>query len=226
MLAEYLGDQYFVIPAETGAAAEEAMKKYNFEYMFLDQTMPDKSWTEIYTSYSSVKKDAPHKRVAIMTLRNAEADIAKAAGLGIQIILYKPFTASDVTGTMENLQAFASGKKLPWLERKGDIRILHCPGDKNPKFNTFVSALKTEVVKEIEGMAEDGLTNIIIDLSEGFLSGTTTAQKFIDFIEVTGKLRLHIRLVGEGAREAKNYSELAHLPVDTSMEVGLKAFEG
>jgi len=225
MLTEYLGDQYFVIPAETGAAAEEAMKKYSFEYMFLDQTMPDKSWTDIYNSYSSVKKDAPHKRAAIMTLRTAEADIAKAAGLGIQIILYKPFTASDVKGAMENLQAFASGKKLPWLERNGDIRILHCPGDKNPKFNTFINALKTEVVKEVEGMAEDGLTNLIIDLSEGFLSSTATAQRFIDFIEVTGKLRLKIRLVGEGAREAKNYSELAHLPVDTSMEIGLKAFE-
>jgi len=230
MLAEYLGDQYFVIPAETGAAAEDAMKKYHFDYMFLDLTMPDKDWSAIYNSYVSIKKDAATpKRVAIMTLRTAEADISKAAGLGIQVILYKPFMAPDAKNAMDNVQALASGKKLPWLERCGDVRILRCPGDKNPKINTFVSALKTEVAKEVEGMAEEGLTKLIIDLGEGFLSSVNIAQKFIDFINHTAKLQLNIRLVGESAQAreaAKNFSEIAHLPIDTSLEFALKSFEG
>jgi len=228
-IAEYLGDQYFVVQAETGAAAEEAMKKHHFDFMFLDLTMPDKSWSEIYNSYVSIKKDAATpKKVAIMTLRTAEADISKAGGLGIQVVLYKPFTASDATNAIENLQILASGKKLPWLERCGNVRILRCPGDKSSKLNSFVSVLKTEIVKEVEGMAEEGLTGLIIDLGEGFLSSVNIAQKFIDFINHTAKLQLNIRLVVESAQAreaAKNFSEIAHLPTDTSMEFALKAFE-
>ena len=229
MIVEYLGDQYFVIQAETGAAAEEAMKKYHFDYMFLDLTMPDMNWSDIYNSYLKMKKDtATPKRVAVMTLRTAEADINKAMGLGIQAVLYKPFTAMDATNTITNLEALASGKKLPWLERYGNVRILRCPNDKSPKLNPFVSALKGEVLQEVEGMAEEGLTELIIDLGEGFLSSVNIAQKFIDFIGHTAKLQLSIRLVVESAQAreaAKNFSEIAHLPTDTSLEFALKAFE-
>jgi len=229
MLAEYLGDKYFVIQAETAAAAEEAMKQYHFDYMFLDLTMPDKNWTDIYGSYRVFKKDkANPKRVAVMTLRTAEMDIKKATDLGIQVIIYKPFTAQDVTSTIDNLQSLASGKKLPWLERYGNVRILRCPSDKNAKINAFVAALKGEIVQEIEGMAEEGLTGLIIDLGEGFLSSVNIAQKFIDFINHTAKLKLNIRLVVESAQAreaAKNFSEIAHLPTDTSLEFALKAFE-
>jgi len=228
MVEDFLGDQYFVIKAETGAAAEEAMKKNSFDYMFLDLTMPDMNWSDIHGVYIKTVKEASPKKIAVMTLRTAEADISKAAGHGIQVTLYKPFTAPDVANVMENLVALASGKKLPWLERNGNIRILRCPGDKNPKINAFVSALKTEVLKEVEGMAEDGLKNLIIDMGEGFLSSVNIAQKFIDFITHTAKLQLDIRLVVESAqaREAvKNFSEIAPLPTDMSMEVALKAFE-
>ena len=229
MVEEYLGDQYFVIQAETGAAAEEAMKKNRIDYMFLDLTMPDMNWSDIYATYLKTVKDASPKKVAVMTLRTAEADISKAAGHSIQVTLYKPFTAPDVANVMENLLALASGKKLPWLERHGNIRILRCPGDKNPKINAFVTALNTEVRKEVEGMAEDGLKELIIDLGEGFLSSVNIAQKFIDFIGYTAKLQLDIRLVVESAQAreaAKNFSEIAHLPTDMSMEFALKAFEG
>lgn len=227
MLAEYLGDQYFVLQAETGAAAEEHMKQYQFDYMFLDLTMPDKNWADIYASYIKIKKDAATpKRVAVMTLRTAEADIAKATGSGVQVILYKPFTATEAMDAMENLQSLASGKKLPWLERSGNVRILRCPGGKHPKLPAFVTALKGEIIQEIEGMAEEGLTKLIIYLGDEFLSDTNRTQKFMDFINHTAKLHLNIRLAGESAREAvKNYSEFAHLPMDTSLEFALKAFE-
>ena len=229
MLAEYLGDQYFVIQAETAAAAEESMKKYHFDYMFLDLTMPDKNWADIYASYVSIRKDkASPKKVAVMTLRTAEADIKKAADLGVQLILYKPFTAPDVSGTMENLQMLAAGKKLPWLERYGEVRILRCPGSKSSKINAFIVALKGEIMQEIEGMAEEGLTELIIDVGEGFLGGVNITQKFIDFINHTAKLQLNIRLVVESAQareQAKNIAEIAHFPTDNSMDFALKAFE-
>ena len=228
-LEEYLGEKYLVIKAETGAAAEEAMKKYHFDYMFLDVTMPDKPWADIYKAYVDIKKDkATPKRVAVMPMKTADADVAKAAGLGIQAILYKPLTPSGVSNVIDNLQTLASGKKLPWLERSGNVRVLRCPGDKNPKLKAFVDALKTEVTREVEGMAEDGLTGLIIDLGEGFLASTNIATKFFDLIEHMEKLQLDIRLVAdsEQAREAaKNYSEIAKLPTYPNLDVALKSFE-
>ena len=229
MLVEYLGDKYFVIQAETGAAAEEAMEQYHFDYMFLDLTMPDKNWADIYSSYVKIKKEAASpKRVAVMTLRTAEADIAKATGFGVHVVLYKPFTALDVTSAMDNMQTLASGKKLPWLERYGNVRILRCPSDKSSKINAFVAALRGEILQEIEGMVEEGLNRLVIDLGEGFLSSVNIAQKFIDFVNHTAKLQLDIRLVVESAQAreaAKNFSEIAHLPTDISLEFALKSYE-
>jgi len=228
MVTEYLGDQYFVLRAETGAAAEETMRKFQFDYMFLDLSMPDMNWADIFNTYTKIKKDpASSKRVAAMTIRSADVDIAKAAELGIQAILYKPLTAMDVSGVINNLQILASGKKLPWLERYGNVEILRCPSDKNPKLPPFVAALKGEIQKELEGMAEEGLTALIIDIGEGFLSSTNIAHKFIDFINLTAKLKLNVRFVVESAQAneaVKSFSEFADLPAYTSMDEALKAF--
>jgi hypothetical protein len=118
-----------------------------------------------------------------------------------------------------------TGKNKSHLENNGDIRILHCPSDKSPKFRTFASALNSDILKEIDEMAEEGLNKLVIALEDGFLSDIITAQKFIDLIEHTSKLSISTRLVAESqqAREAiKQYSETAQLPTDTSLDCALK----
>jgi hypothetical protein len=119
-----------------------------------------------------------------------------------------------------------ANKKGSHLESSGDIRILNCPGDKSSKFRAFASALNSDILKEIDGMAEEGLTKLVINLGDGFLSDIVIAQKFIDFIDHTLKLSLSIRLVAESqqAREAlKQFAETAELPADTSLDCALKA---
>jgi len=205
------------------------MKQYQFDYLFLDLSMPDANWADIFGSYINIRKeDGSPKKVVAMTLRTAEEDINKAFGFGIQAILYKPFMAPDAAAALGKVMAQASGKPGAWLETLGNVRILRCLGDRNPKHRTFVSALNGAVAKEIDEMAEEGQTGLVIDIGEGFLSNIGTAQKFIDFINRTNKLRLNIRLVAEtsSALEAiKQFSETANLPIDTSMEFALKAYE-
>ncbi|MDR1726729.1 MAG: response regulator [Acidobacteriota bacterium] len=229
MLQEHLGEGVHVIPAMTAAEAESLMKQYQFDYLFLDLSMPDANWADIFGTYINLRKeDGSPKKVAVMTLRTAEEDINKAFGFGIQAVLYKPFTAPDAAAALGRVMAASSGKQGAWLESSGDVRILHCPGDRNPKHRTFVGALNGAVAKEIDEMAEDGQTGLIIDIGEGFLSNIATAQKFIDFINHLNKLQLNIRLVVEtaSAREAiKQFAETADLPTDTSMEFALKAYE-
>ncbi|MDR0843468.1 MAG: response regulator [Acidobacteriota bacterium] len=229
LLQEHLGDAVFMIPAATGAEAETAMKQYKFDYMFLDLSMPDMNWADIFGSYISLRKeDGSPKKVAVMTLRTAEDDVNKAVNLGIQTILFKPFTPQDVAAALGKVIAQSSGKPGAWLEIHGNVRILHCPGDRNPKLRSFVTALNGAITKEIDEMVEDGLTGLIIDIEDGFLSNIATAQKFIDFVNHANRLQLNMRLVvaTPSARESiKQFTETAQLPTDTSMEFALNAFE-
>jgi two-component system, cell cycle response regulator len=88
LLKEYLGEQFHVLSAGSGSTAEMTMKRNHFDYMFLDLSMPDMNWYDIYNSYISIKKSASSpKKVVVMTLRTAQEDIARAAGLGIAEIL-------------------------------------------------------------------------------------------------------------------------------------------
>jgi two-component system, cell cycle response regulator len=227
LLKDYLGERFYVLGAGSGSTAEMAMKRNHFEYMFLDLSMPDMNWFDIYNSYVSIKKSiASPRKVAVMTLRTAQEDIARATSLGIHEILYKPFTGEDVAKVIGQLMACDSSKKGSRLESSGDVRILHCPSDKSSTFRAFASALNSNILKEIDEMAEEGLTKLIIDLGEGFLSDIIIAQKFIDLIDHTRKLSFSIRLVAESqqAREAiKQFAETAQLPADTSLECALKA---
>jgi len=104
LLESYLGERFHVITAGSGAAAKTAMKQFHFDYMFLDLTM-DVPWTDIFASYADIKKEeSSPEKVAVMTLRTAEDDIARASGLGIHTVLYKPFAAPDVAKAIAGLR--------------------------------------------------------------------------------------------------------------------------
>jgi two-component system, cell cycle response regulator len=226
LLKDYLGDPCYMLGANAGSTAEMAMKRNHFDYLFLDLSMPDTNWLDIYNSYVSIKKTiASPKKVVAMTLRTAREDIAKAAGLGIREVLYKPFTREDVARAIERVKSHDSGKGDVYLEQSGDLRILRCPNDRNPKFRAFAGALNSDILKELDDMAEEGLTKLVIDLGDGFLSDIITAQKLIDLIDHAGKLSISIRLVAESlqAREAiKQFAETASLPADISLETALR----
>jgi two-component system, cell cycle response regulator len=228
LLKDYLGERFHMLSAGSGRGAETIMKQNHFDYMFLDLSMPDMNWQDIYNFYVGIKKGmSSPKKVAVMTLRTAQEDIARAAGLGIQQILYKPFVREDVADAIEHLILNETNRKGSHLEQDGDVRILHCPSDKSFKFRPFISALNSNIPEEINDMAEEGGVKLVIQLGEGFLSDIVVTQKFIDLIDHAHKLAISIRLVAESqhAREAiKQYKETAQLPADISLSCALKEF--
>jgi two-component system chemotaxis response regulator CheY len=230
LLKEYTGDQFHVITVATGNAAVSTMNRNQFDFMFLDLSMPDMSWPDIYNSYVRIKKNfASPKKVVAMGLRTAQDDINRAVGMGIQEILYKPFTREDVSGVLTRLMVRRAEtvRKQHLLAEQGDIRILDCPSDKNPKFPIVAGALGSDVLKEIDEMAEEGLSKLVISLGDGFLSGRGMTRKFINVIDHAQRLSLSIRLVAE-SEEARSvlrqFIETADLPTDVSLSTALKAF--
>jgi two-component system chemotaxis response regulator CheY len=232
LLKEYIGDQFHVLSAGSGTTAVAAMSRNQFDFMFLDLSMPDMNWPDIYNSYVSIKKNfASPKKVVAMSLRTAQDDINRAVGMGIQEILYKPFTREDVSGALTRLMVRRAevARKQHLLAEKGDVRILDCPSDKSPRFPIIAGALGSDVLREIDEMAEEGLSKLVISLGDGFLSGRGMTRKFINLIDHAQRLSLSIRLVAESEQSRsllKQFVETADLPTDSNLNCALNALTG
>ena len=230
LLKEYFAEQFNVVPFTSGKIALDFIAKHPFDYMFLDLSMPDMNGFEVLASYLQTKRDnAAVKKVIAMTLRTAERDIEKAAGAGIRSLLFKPFNREEANKALDRVfmqQKEEQKKKLQFLSAQGNVRILECPPEKSSKFRLVAGALTSEIVREIDDMAEEGLSQLVIKVGEGFLSDLNITRKFVNVVEHTSRLSLTIRFVAESdqARETlRQFAETASIPTDTSLEFALNS---
>jgi two-component system, cell cycle response regulator len=234
MLREYLGGGYNVISADSGKDAVSAVSIKKFDYMLLDLCMPEVNGFEVLESYlQSGRNDANVSKVAVMTLRTAQDDIDRAISMGISAFLFKPFNRDDTTKVLEKIgsqqKKRADKTKTLYLTNQGKVRILDCPSsDKSIKSREVAAGLKAEIMLEINEMAEEGLSQLIIKVGDGFLSDLAVTRKFVDLIEHIVRLSLNIRLVAdsEHTRDAlKQFAETAAIPTEMSLDDALNAFE-
>jgi two-component system, cell cycle response regulator len=233
MVSEHLAENYRVICAESGTAALQIMSREHFDYMFLDLSMPDMSGFDVFESYKKIKKHAASSRkVVAMTLRTAVADINQAKALGIREILYKPFTKDDVLCAADSVSArVPEGESVlnggRFLGVHGDVRVLTCPAERHPEFKLVASALGSEIIKEIDDMAEEGHSKLVIRMNASLLSDFVITRKFISLLSHLESLSVKVRLVAETDElrdRLKQYAETAQLPTDTSLEFAIAAF--
>jgi response regulator RpfG family c-di-GMP phosphodiesterase len=187
---------------------------------------------EVLDAYlRSNRNGASIRKVAAMTLRTAQADIDRAIGAGIPYLLYKPFSKDeviDVASHMATQQGEDPKKGQRFLTVKGKVRILECPGDKNTRYRSIAGSLASDIVRELDDMAEEGLSRLVIKIGEGFLSDLSVTRKFVDLVEHATKLSLQVRLVADSdqaLRALKQFAETAGIPTDTTLECALKAIE-
>ncbi len=231
-LKTHLSEQYSLIGADSGKSALSAISHSKFDYVFLDLSLPDMSGLEVLDAYlKSNRNNASVRRVIAMSLRTAQSEIDQALSAGVCILLYKPFSADDVSAAISQLAAQQKdgGKSKPsFLTAKGKVRILECPPEKSSRFRTVAGSLGSDVVREIDDMAEEGLNQLVIKVGEGFLSDLSITRKFVNLVEHTNQLSLRVRLVAESdqARDAlKQFAETASIPTDTSLECALSSME-
>lgn len=230
MLEKFLSTRFYVLTANNGEAAFKAIEQKDFDYLFLDLCMPDISGFDVLDAYlKSVRNNASAERVVAMSLRTSQADIEKAMEAGVSVFLYKPFKEDQAVDSADMLisrQKDGKNKKTRYLKSRGDIRILDCPPMKSYKFKSFTLALKTDIVREIDDMAEDGFTKLIINVGEGFLSDLAVIRKFVDVIDHVLQLSLTVRLVADSdqSRDAlKQFEETANIPTERTLECALGA---
>ena len=230
MLTNILADQFYILTVSNAGSALKAIKQNDFDYLFLDLCMPDFSGFEVLDTYlKSARNKASAGRVVGMTLSTSRSHIEKATEAGVRIFLYKPFKADEVIHAADVLIAHQKNVKVkkPWfLERKADIHILDCPSVKSSRYRTVTKALLSDIIREIDDIAEDGFTRLIIIVGEGFLADLGVTRKFVDVVNHTRRLNLNIWLVAGSvqARETlKQFEETANIPTEISLERALGA---
>jgi two-component system cell cycle response regulator len=230
LLKEYLADQFNVLTIASGKAALRAVEGKSFDYLFLDLSMPDINTFDILQAYlRSNRKGANVRKVVAMTLRTAESDIKRAMDEGIVVFLYKPFGIEDAAKAGERITAIQKErtvKRLQYLAEKGKARVLECPAEKSSKHRAVAAALSSEIIREIDDMAEEGLSHLVIKVGEGFLTDLSVTRKLVDLVDHAHKLSLDVRFVAdsEQARETlKMFEETASVPTDTSLEFALNS---
>jgi two-component system cell cycle response regulator len=230
LMKEYLGEQYQLVTADSGRAAIAAFAQRDFDTIFLDLTLPDMNGFDVLNDYlQRVKEGASEKKVIAMTLRSALQDIHRASELGVQVILYKPFTHADVAKAIEQqmvVQKELSAKKTRYLTVNGRVLTLECPAQKSSRYRFVAASLSSGIPQEVDDMVEKGAGLIIIKICEGFLSNRAVSQAFIKLVQHIQQIPLPIRLVSDSSesRETlKQFSETANIPIDVSLECALNA---
>jgi CheY-like chemotaxis protein len=230
LLKEYLGDRFHIATADCGKAALAAILKKDYDYIFLDLSMPEMSGLEVLDLYLQKTKNAEvEKKIVAMTLRSAQQDIVRASDLGIQAFLYKPFTSADVAKAIEQIAGCredSGSKKLHYLVMKGKTPILDCPAQKSSKYRFIAEFLNSEILQEIDEVAAGGSDHLVIKIGEGFLSTIAMRQKFVTLIQHARELSLTVRLVVESpeCREIlRHHEETSGIPIDVTLECALGA---
>jgi two-component system, cell cycle response regulator len=231
LLKSYLGERFYFIAADSGKAALNAIEQKRFDYMFLDLSLPDMSGFDVLDAYlRSNKNGAGIRKVVAMSLRTAQADIDRALGAGINILLYKPFSADEALAAADGMcrQRDDSKKKSRFLTAKEKIRILECPPERSSKFRIVAGSLASDVVREIDDMAEEGYSKLVIKVGEGFLSDMSITRKFVDLVDHASQLSLQVRFVADSDQALnvlRQFEETAGIPTDTTLECALSAIE-
>ncbi len=232
LLKTTLGEQFYFLNADSGKAAINAIEQKRFDYIFLDLSLPDMSAFDVLDAYLRSKRNGPSiRKVAAMSLRTAQSDIDRALSNGIPFLLYKPFRSEEVLEIARRMAAQPQEepkKGQKYLSVKGKVRVLECPPEKSSRFRAVAGSLASDVMRELDDMAEEGLSRLVIRVGDGFLSDLSITRKFVNLVEHANQLSLQVRLVADSdqARDAlKQFAETASIPTDPSVECALSAIE-
>jgi CheY-like chemotaxis protein len=230
LLKEYLVGQHELVMVDSGRAALAAIDQKDFDFIFLDLSMPDMSGFEVLSEYLKKTKDGTSvKKIIAMTLRSAQQDIHRASELGVTAILFKPFTRADVEKALEQVvagQNSLSAKKVQYLTANGRLMTLECPAQRSSRFRFFAESLASEIPQEIEKMIEGGSDRLIVKIGDGLLENQIVSQSFLKLMRIVNERRLAIRFVADSPESRdmlKQFRETANIPMDVSLECALNA---
>jgi hypothetical protein len=166
-----------------------------------------------------------------MALRTEDKDIARAKQVGMKVLL-KPFDQDEMNDVIVAIrqasgQGGTAGTPQAFLETQGKAKVLVMPDADDPRLRSFGGALAAKIPAEVKDMAEEGCSELVVEVSGVLASDVNLAKSFIQLLTLARKLSIKVRLVA-GSEEAKqalnSYAETSSLPACDSLEEALASF--
>jgi two-component system cell cycle response regulator len=227
LLADQLPEDFKVTKATSGTEAVSAIESTPPDVLFLDIDMPGTSGLDVYRT-TGKKLREKGTLVIGMALRTEVADVTRAKKVGIREVLMKPFDANEVEEVIATIRR-ASGQgggaesAQTFVESRDGTMLLIMPPPGDSKLRSFSSALGTRIVKEIKDMAEEGSTELVVEVSAA-LSDVNLAKSFIHLLDQAKRLSINVKLVagsGGAKRALADYAEFSSLPTCGSVDEAL-----
>ena len=190
-------EAYELQTASGGFVALATIKQKPPHLLFIDIDMPGMSGIELYEKVKSVVRKNKIKVVGL-ALRTAEEQTTRARKAGIHEILPKPFFKEDLARILAKL----CGDEAYLTESEG-VKLLAFPEQGDARLQKFKSALKTDILREINEMADEGDNKLVIQLSGVLNSDLALAQNLAALLEHLEKLKFEVRLVAD-TQEARD----------------------
>jgi CheY-like chemotaxis protein len=160
MLKSTLGEQFYFINADSGKAAINAIEQKRFDYMFLDLSLPDMSAFDVLDAYlRSNRNGASIRKVRRCRCERPNRILIGLSAPEFRFCCINPFRSEevlDIAGRMAAQPQEEPKKGQKYLAVKGKVRILECPPEKSSKFRAVAGSLASDIVHELDDMAEEG----------------------------------------------------------------------
>ena len=209
---QLIPDHLTMASALNGQSALALCRERVFRVVLIDSEMPD---VDTASLSKSVRVLQPNAAFALLSLRTTNNVQAEARKIGIDTVVFKPFTSE---GVEEFLLKYFDNQELVAKE-DNVLRVAPFKGreERLPGYFLRVSSL---VAKSVEEIASACFAEVVLDISRAPVTPANTAQLLIDLGERTKKMGLELRLVGSTEVKAalKQYAETAGMTVFQSVE--------
>jgi DNA-binding response OmpR family regulator len=209
---QLIPDHLTMASALNGQSALALCRERVFRVVLIDSEMPD---VDTASLSKSVRVLQPNAAFALLSLRTTNNVQAEARKIGIDTVVFKPFTSE---GVEEFLLKYFDNQELVAKE-DNVLRVAPFKGreERLPGYFLRVSSL---VAKSVEEIASACFAEVVLDISRAPVTPANTAQLLIDLGERTKKMGLELRLVGSTEVKAalKQYAETATMTVFQSVE--------
>jgi DNA-binding response OmpR family regulator len=211
-LRQLLPEHLTLAGAINGQTAMTLCRERIFRVILIDSDMPDVNTASLV---KSIRLLQPSAALALLSLRTTNNVLGEARELGLDTVLFKPFTSE---GVEEFLSKYFDNQEL--VVKEDDlIRVAAFKGreDRIPGYFMRVSALAAKTLDEIAAAC---FAEAIVDLSRLPAQSAKPAALVIELGEHARKVGIEIRIVGspEVIQLLRQYSDTAGMTVFPTIE--------
>jgi len=211
-LRQLLPEHLTLAGALNGQAGLALCRERVFRVILIDSEMPDVNTASLVKSLRLLQ---PSAALALLSLRTTNNVLAEARELGLDTVLFKPFTSE---GVEEFLSKYFDNQEL--VVKEDDlIRVAAFKGreERLPGYFMRVSSLATKTLDEIAAAC---FAEAIVDVSRLPAQSAKPAALIIELGEHARKVGLELRIVGspEVIQLLRQYAETAGMAVFNTIE--------